>query len=417
MPKSSKFYQIIFIVSSIASIRMIIGATSALYLISRGLSAKDIVFLKSMQAFLILLLDIPLGRISDRFNRWIVLLTCVFFSFGWLIVTASAVKVIALYIAEALNAIALALNNGTEEALVVEAYGENIDKSGDYSSKALAIFNKYVFLGMGFAALLGSFFINFKSSLNWYIAAVAMFSMFVYITIYCCKNKTFTSLSAQKNEKKSRSISENIRNIKTTVRQFHPFIFLLFCISISINLIYQIVIQYWQLLVKIDVIHIPKQSILSLLFFLILIVQSHVFPINNYKKYKYAVLIVFLLLNYSLLTVSHVLNIVYLTPLLIIAFFWIFRSLDVYLNSQIHLAISNKYRATIFSIKSTSVRLFLILFSPIFSLLLKNSTSAGVSRINLLVLLVTALTTLIFFPLLKFKSKNSILFRFKKDLY
>ena len=147
------------------SIRMLIGAISAVYLIAVGLEIKDVGFLKAFQALIIFTLDIPLAYIADKKSRRLSVVGSVLFGAVWLFVMGYGSELYHFYIAEFFNAISIALFSGSFISYLIDKGKEN-----NYPVKGLiGRYNKFAFLGMGIAEFLGSAFISVDSRLIWYI--------------------------------------------------------------------------------------------------------------------------------------------------------------------------------------------------------------------------------------------------------
>lgn len=71
-----------------SSSRMLIGATSAVYLLSKGITASDIGIMKSVQAMLLMLIEFPLGLLADHKGRRICLILGGAAAAAWLALTA-----------------------------------------------------------------------------------------------------------------------------------------------------------------------------------------------------------------------------------------------------------------------------------------------------------------------------------------
>ncbi|WP_434525852.1 hypothetical protein [Photorhabdus asymbiotica] len=61
------------------SFRMLIGATSSIYLLSKGVSLVDLGLMKTMQASVFFILDIPTSYLADRISRKYAIALSVFF--------------------------------------------------------------------------------------------------------------------------------------------------------------------------------------------------------------------------------------------------------------------------------------------------------------------------------------------------
>lgn len=126
---------------------MSVGATSVVYLMAHGVSLTEVGLMKSMQAMIILTLDVPLGYLADRWGRRAVLALAGVSTALWLGLTATAASVPVFFVAEAFNALSLALFNGAFSALMLDAYNKEKGKN-DYEN-ILGWYGKWQFALMG----------------------------------------------------------------------------------------------------------------------------------------------------------------------------------------------------------------------------------------------------------------------------
>lgn len=407
----STFQQATFIISSVDSIRMITGATSALYLISHGLSVKHIIYLKSLQAIIILITDIPFGYIADKFNRWHIMLFASCISFIWLLITALSNNALWLYIGEIFNALSLSLANGTEESLIVETYKEN--HINEKVSNGLSIVNKYSFIGMSIASLLGSMFTSPNSNSNWLFASLCMLCICLYTVFYIKKQFGFNKIKKLNNKlsnlkSPTLKIKEDIKHKLIDFKQIlnSKILISLFISSILINLFYQIIIQYWQIPFKhYSILNLSSNMFLSLVFFCEFIIQAHVKKIIHiYEKYSITILLGICLLSF-IFTLFNIFDFpLYILGIIVILYFWLFRGLEIILNSKIHVKVSDNLRSTILSTKSFCVRSLIIILSPLVSLLMNENIIHGLSILGTLNLI----AGILFFYLIFIKKANKI---------
>lgn len=85
-----KYKRLILSEVSVSSTRMLIGASSTIYMIISGLSLYQVGIIKSFQALIILALGFIVGLISDRMDRKYLYVLAVFFSFIWLLLSYMA---------------------------------------------------------------------------------------------------------------------------------------------------------------------------------------------------------------------------------------------------------------------------------------------------------------------------------------
>lgn len=154
------------------SLRMLVGATSVLYLTAHGVTLAQIGLMKALQAALVLLLDLPLSYLADRRGRVTVLILGNAAGVLWIAITASSTSVAGFMVGEAFHAISLAAFNGVFSALLTETYdGEH--RRRDYEN-ALGSFGKWQSIAMAVAAAIGACFYMNASPTVWWVATVLL---------------------------------------------------------------------------------------------------------------------------------------------------------------------------------------------------------------------------------------------------
>jgi len=101
-------------------IRMLIGAFSVIYLISTGVSVYQIGLLKSLQAAVIVFIDIPLSYVSDKYSRKFSIGLSIFFAAIWLLLTGLGHDFTDFLIAEFFNALSLGLMSGAFSSYLID---------------------------------------------------------------------------------------------------------------------------------------------------------------------------------------------------------------------------------------------------------------------------------------------------------
>lgn len=154
-----------------ASIRMLVGAVSAVYLIGQGVSVAELGWLKSYQFLLILCLDIPISYLADNVSRKLSVILAGFCSALSLSLTGWSDTLTGFYVAETFNALSLLLFNGAFVAYLID----NNNRLDLMDTKALlGLANKYDSLLMALASFVGAVFITTDNTLIWYGSAVLM---------------------------------------------------------------------------------------------------------------------------------------------------------------------------------------------------------------------------------------------------
>lgn len=154
-----------------ASIRMLVGAVSAVYLISKGVSVAELGWLKSYQFLLILLLDIPISYLADNVSRKLSVVLAGFCSALSLWLTGWSDTLTGFYVAETFNALSLLLFNGAFVAYLIDSNNRLVLMD---TKALLGLANKYDSLLMALASFVGAVFITTDNTLIWYGSAVLM---------------------------------------------------------------------------------------------------------------------------------------------------------------------------------------------------------------------------------------------------
>lgn len=264
-----------------SSARMLIGATSAVYLLSKGITASEIGIMKSFQALLLMLLDFPLGVLADRKGRRICLILGGLAGASWLALTAATSTFWMLLIAEGLNALSLAAFNGAFDALLAEKY---ISERGRPAlNRLLGDYHAVLFAMMAFFSLAGGTFVSPESSFFWWVASGTLLAITALIPLLISDD---SDLRNQRNEAASVAVKPSL--LKLIQEDFtlvlkkvwtDPEVRKLAMPFIIIGVFYQLIIPYWQLFFtnsNHDVFMISgfKMSLFGPIFFGIILIQS-----------------------------------------------------------------------------------------------------------------------------------------------
>ncbi len=220
-----------------ASIRMLVGAVSAVYLISKGVSVAELGWLKSYQFLLILCLDIPISYLADNVSRKLSVILAGFCSALSLSLTGWSDTLTGFYVAETFNALSLLLFNGAFVAYLIDSN----NRLALMDTKALlGLANKYDSLLMALASFIGAVFITTDNTLIWYGSAVLMFVWVVLFIpllpkdIAIAKTNELPLLTQAKME---------LGAVLSVIKQELKVVFLALCV---IAVYMQLLIQLWQ---------------------------------------------------------------------------------------------------------------------------------------------------------------------------
>lgn len=357
--------RLLYFWTGFSATRMIIGATSALYLIERGLRPSDVIYLKSIQAFIILVLELPLGIFADRFGRGLTIAVGVLSATVWLGLTGGAISVGMVFVAEAFNAISLAALSGAIDAEYVEAWREGYpDRSLQDGFIRLA---KWNFTGTALAALLGTFFFRTGSRIPWWIAFAAMIGLLIGSGAALRIRRTEKEPILGGPESASRQLlsATELRRVVRLVQHRPKNLVPALLASAVVGAGYQVVIQYWQTLVAVGHGVGGSAQFLSVCFFAILLVQSRTRMVSHMltrNEYLYAAGLVVPLA--VIVFVSRWTTNPFLLATLVAAYFWIVRGSGVDIDALINHAVTDDLRATVLSFESALVRVGVIVVGP-----------------------------------------------------
>lgn len=219
-----------------AAIRMIVGAMSILFLLSKGISLEELAIIKSMQYLTYVVFDIPLGYFADSKNYKLAFLASIFLSGLWLLITAVSNSLPILMFSEALNGISLALLQGAYTAYLLQH--DIMLKSGRSTRTILSLFQKRTHLLMAVTAFLGAAFVTPSSNFPWLIASAFCFVWFVLSYVF---------LPHYSNREEDQ-IAKNIRNDMYQVfcQLRHHEILKILMFYLPLFLFYQLFIQFFQ---------------------------------------------------------------------------------------------------------------------------------------------------------------------------
>jgi MFS family permease len=244
---------------------MLVGATSVVYLMSRGVSLAQIGTMKAMQAGIIMALDVPLGYLADRVGRrWISMLS-VFSTAVWLALTAWGPSIAVFFIAEVFNGVALAGLNGAFSATLLETYHKE-SRQRDFEN-VLGLYGRAQFGLMACAAAIDAVAGSHTSPAIWWIAA-ALTLMVVTITPWMLPREL-----ASKRNKPGVSWKADAKMIRDVILSGNGMAWLITS-QVVFLLVYQIIIQFWQPLVKNLELHRLEGWMFGATFIAILLAQS-----------------------------------------------------------------------------------------------------------------------------------------------
>lgn len=337
------------------SLRMLVGAISAAYLITKGLNFQDVAYIKGFQAATIFLLDIPLAYYADKKSRKYSVILAVFFSILWLFQMGLGYEKYHFYIAEFFNAISLALISGAFTSYLIDERSISDKQS---IKEILGKSSKYQFLGMGIAALIGSAFIKVDSEIIWIISAILISVQLITLSWILPEDNS--------NAKSEDKLSFYFETFEITKNIFYKMNIKWYFLGLFFIIVhYQVFIQFWQLILYENESTLSQEGIYyGIIFALILFVQSFsgyiIEKISEDIINKIIYIFSFIIIIFFLLDIKSI----YIFPISIILIFFTNKLMSTLLLSKLHENINSNMRTTYSSVISTVIRLFLIIFVP-----------------------------------------------------
>lgn len=105
---------------SFGCVRMLIGAFSVVYMLSKGVSLYQLGWIKAFQGVILVFVDIPLSHLSDKYSRKLSIILSIFFASVWLFLMGVGHTFTHFMIAEFFNALSLGLMSGTFSAYLYD---------------------------------------------------------------------------------------------------------------------------------------------------------------------------------------------------------------------------------------------------------------------------------------------------------
>ncbi|CDG19543.1 membrane protein of unknown function [Xenorhabdus doucetiae] len=339
--------------------RMLVGATSIVYLMSSGMTVADIGWLKSIQAAVILFADIPFGYIADKFGRGNTVKISTLFSVIWLSMTAIGGHKFVFMLAEVFNALSIALFSGAFNALLIETYKK---ETGNVNfEKIIGSFYKWQFILMAIFSFVGAIIFPPDSKKIWWFAAMAITAIMFLFNHVIPMNKEKQTL--YKKENYNKNIIGTIKNVFST-RIALPMVI----ICTTISLCFQIAIQFWQPMIAGENLSKIYGGFYGIAFVLILLSQSLASHIAQQIKAKILTLVLISIIMMMTFVITFIfydeLSKYFLLVFICVSFFLIklinIHSLSIFLQCQ-----SDSQWATSESLVSSMTRACLLFILPI----------------------------------------------------
>jgi len=338
--------------------RMLVGGFASLYLLQHSMTVADISFLKAFQGIIIIMLQVPIGYWIDKCkNRYPFVLFSIGLSAIWLLLTGLGHTAADFYIAEIFNAISLAIFNAVMIPILVETY--NYVTGNDDYNYVLGKFFKYQNILMGISVVLGGLFIEISSRKIWFIACGILTSLLVYSLV----TNDLKRFSLNINKTTNKKIKHHFKDVLFLFKK-NEMIFL-FIANIGLLTLFQILAQFWQIVVFS---YLGEEFTHALTycvtFAIILLLQSIASLLAEYKSsVKLSIFFTFSICAscFYLLSQSkyHQIHYEYI-PLFLLVFF-LFKYPSVIVSALIHKGIINSIRSTFDSCLGVITMIFSIL--------------------------------------------------------
>ncbi len=328
-------------------IRILTGAFIVFYMLEKGLTLIDIGIIKSFQAFIMMVTDIPLGYFADRKSYKISIVLAAAFAATWLCLMGFSTSFYGFLLAESFNALSLTLIAGAYNALLVQYAKAKLTST----KKVLGASSQYNYIGMFIFSLIGAYFADYSSQYIWYIAAFLMLMTTLFGLFF---------LDDLKGEKKPNKVNSLICEAKEMLSIFIKVPYISLCFYFSL-IFFNIFSQYWQWIFKDHHINVTYFD-LGVTFSLILFSQL----LASFLFTKLSERMNFILLLF--LSASLIFTIAFFEPkkeiaiILVCMIFYLIKYTYLRVEVVLHDSISDHFRATYESFLSTVGRLSLLVF-------------------------------------------------------
>ncbi|WP_208440749.1 MFS transporter [Bartonella raoultii] len=328
-------------------IRILTGAFIVFYMLEKGLTLIDIGIIKSFQAFVMMVTDIPLGYFADRKSYKISIILAAAFAATWLFLMGISTSFYGFLLAELFNALSLTLIAGAYNALLVQ-YAKTKCTS---TKKVLGHSSQYNCIGMLLFSLIGAYFADYSSQYIWYISAFLMMMTTIFGLFF---------LDDLKGEKKTKQAKFLISEIREMLSIFIKVPYISLCFYFSL-IFFNIFSQYWQWIFKDYNINVTYFE-LGIVFSLILLSQLLASFLFTKLSEKTNFVLLLLLSAAMILTVAFFEPKKEIAVILVCMIFYLIKYTYLRVEVALHDSISDSLRATYESFLSTVGRLSLLVF-------------------------------------------------------
>ena len=323
-----------------SGLRMLIGATSTVFLIDiKGFTVNEVALLRAMQFIIILFSDIPLSYFADKRSRRFSILSGMLCSAIWLFLVALSYTKALVYLGEVFNALSLSFFSGAGIALLVDYYNsdpknaENIDGVRNIISKQRLYANLSKMVAIGVSAFFSMGQLNLLWSLTG-IASLFLWGLSLYWLPIDIANYTHGEFY---------NFRKNVLTVSALIFNKHVFIvFIIFSILISY---FNNIVNYNQVVTYTAFPEWNFPAVHSIVFFAIIGVQaaaSH----SGSKIPNFLLAIAFIVIFFALFFTSNP----WFIMILWISTYYIYVRLSINVSAMLHNNIGSRFRSTVDSI-------------------------------------------------------------------
>ena len=358
------YKKIIYSISAFSGARMMIGAVSAIYIIHYGASLKDLGYIKSFQAAILLFFGFFAGTLADRFDRRLVYASSLFFAVAWLLLMCVAGHYTMLslfYLAEALNSISLAIFQNTHNAYLIDQYQQ--DSGRNNLEQPLGKMNKYSFIAMAVLSMVGSCLYRY------FPKGVFLGAAGVTLVILASSYVLLPSQSVSPAHKSESGLDRQAFSMILEKMLQNKYILI---VVVLVSTYYQLFIQYWPVLAQDITFIVQHPLLLGVIFVASATVQSvagHLVQKNNMTKHSMAISILSMMLSLAMLLLAVKIDSTILLLGSMTLVFFVLRIIMILVNAEIHKEIEPSIRARFDASLNTVIRVLSIGFFVMISVM------------------------------------------------
>lgn len=334
-----------------------------LFSIERGLNIQEMVYLEIIYAFLIVLLEVPTGIISDLWDRRKIMILSAFFTVLSILVLTEAYSFFAFSVAIIFAAISTALYSGTSNSILYDSL-KSIKQEYNFEKK-LGLSNALSSISAGIGALTGSFIaLKYSYSATYYLSLITAIIVFLV---------SFSLIEPEKIiEKDSKEEKFSFKEIFSFFKKDNLLYFIII-IAVVISSCITYIDEYWQIFFEQVNVPIYLFGIFSIIREFFISLSS--FLANKIKEMFSLKKIFFFNLLFSgiCLTISGLLA-NKIGIIFIVFSFLSYGIIEILTLGYIHHKIESEFRATIESFFSLISRVLTIIIGLIFGFITTNNS-------------------------------------------